>query len=239
MDTNTTNYRKRGIILFAVGTLIGVLLAAGAIWADLEASFYGFSKLTNERLNTLSCPAYMTKNETAAISMRLTNSTDRTVNQLVRAQFSTPLQIVTVDEAREMQPGASKSFAWSVTEDNVDLGFFVFANVYRFATYPIPAQQSMCGIFVVNIPFITGLQFVLLMGALSVVGMGIGWWFWEKGNKPLRDHALDAARAMKFMSILVTVTMVVSMLGSWIMAGLLLVVCILMIFITLRFFVQS
>lgn len=239
MEQISQKYRSMGVALFIVGAAIGFFLSVGAVWANLEASFYGFNKLTNERLDSLRCPPYMTINETATISVRLTNTTDRTINQLVRAQFSTPALIISTDTARSMPPGATEVFSWQVDRNNVDLERFVFASVYRFSNYPMPAQQSICGIFVLPLPWLTGLQFVIITGLLSIAGLVVGWRLWEQGNKPVRDHALEASRAMQFMLGLVPLTMLVSLMGIWILGLMLLVVYLLMSVVTLRFFIRA
>ncbi|RPH57114.1 MAG: hypothetical protein EHM81_12045, partial [Chloroflexi bacterium] len=76
--------------MFSFGILLGILLSAVITWANFEAVFYGFARLSTDQLGTLSCPLLMTSADTRTVSAEFTNPGSKSTQILVRADISTP-----------------------------------------------------------------------------------------------------------------------------------------------------
>ncbi len=139
--------------LFALGVLLGYILAGGLIWAQLEADFYGFPSYSDQRLEGLSCPYLMTSQQQAEIRLQLRNPGKTPLNQMVGIEISTPGPLLSKQEVLFLLPGEEKVVTWPISaRGNRDLGFFIFARAYRYPTYLAPMAQATCGILVLPLP---------------------------------------------------------------------------------------
>jgi hypothetical protein len=217
-----------GLLLFSVGTLLGIGLAGVAIWADFEAVFYGFMKMGNKPISSLQCPVIMTRSETGKISATFKNPLDKPIQLMLRTDISGPT--LSMERTRlALEPGEKKQAEWTVTRDNIDLGFFVFAQVSSYPVYPFPFRQTTCGIFVMDMFGLSGKQ--ITTGALvgSVLGLLIGLGLWQAGNRPLSGRRMEATYAMQFLAVIVLGAMFVAFRGWWLVGILLLTVALLML----------
>lgn len=236
MTSRQRTNRAWGALLYIAGVILGTLIVVISLWANLEADFYGFDNLTSNRLENLSCPLLMTNTETAFMTVKVTNPNPKTIEPLVRADISTPILL---DERREkvvIEPGETREIKWQLTPDNIDLGFFILAKVYVYPTVGLPLREASCGIFVLNLPGLIGGQVLALALGLSLAGMIGGIVLWRQASQPILDRRLMAQRGMVFLAVVVILSMLVSMFGGWVEAGMLLVVIIFTI-IGLMFFV--
>ncbi len=139
--------------LFALGILLGCILAAGLIWAQLEADFYGFPSYSDQRLDALSCPHLMTFQEHAEIRLRVRNPGNTSLNQMVRIEISAPGPLISKQEVLTLSPGEEKEISWPISaQENLDLALFIFARAYRYPTYLARMAQDTCGILVLPLP---------------------------------------------------------------------------------------
>jgi hypothetical protein len=174
-------------LLFALGVLLGYILAGGLIWAQLEADFYGFPFYSDRRLDGLSCPHLMTLQEQAEIRLELRNPGDTPLNQMVSVEISTPGPLFSEREVLSLLPGEEKVVAWPISaRANRDLGFFIFARAYRYPTYLAPMAQATCGILVLPLPGRGDVLlwfWILLTGALILPRL---WHMEDLSNGPQR-----------------------------------------------------
>ena len=75
------------LLIFSIGILIGMAVAGGIIWGDIEASIFDSSIKAKSALR-LSCPVLITTNEAGKISATLKNLEDREREFYVRAHIS-------------------------------------------------------------------------------------------------------------------------------------------------------
>lgn len=77
MTGNKKLLRTLGVVIFAIGMMVGMMMFIFMNWANLEAYFYfGYSAPPDKTLTTLRCPLLMTTSETATVTIRITNNTD-------------------------------------------------------------------------------------------------------------------------------------------------------------------
>jgi hypothetical protein len=229
MDTRKRLSRSLGAVFYLIGILLALVLAGGAAWADFEAEYYGFDRMANKALRTLRCPVLMAASETGHISATFSNSTERSIQLMVRADFSNPGPPRSVRTTLPLAPGERKQLEWAVTSDNVDLGWFIFARVYTYPAYPYPFRQGTCGIIVINLAGLTGSQVFALMITASLLGILVGLGLWERSKGPSGGRRLGTTSAMRFLAVIVLLALLTSLMGWWGIAGLFVVVALLLL----------
>ena len=216
---------------YVVGLIVGLCLIVIAAWADMEATFYGFSRLADSGLRGFSCPVLMTRGETRLISLRVSNTTDSQIHPTIRTEISTSLLSQVSLENLELAPGESKRLEWSVGPENIDLKRFIFAKTLVFSAFPLPNQEATCGIFIVDLPG-SGKVILPILVALRLLGMG--WGLYEMNRSVASNDWVEKyIRPLAFLAIMVVLGLVVSFLGGWVPSILILAVVLLMIVILL------
>ncbi|HSL42973.1 MAG TPA: hypothetical protein VK897_06040 [Anaerolineales bacterium] len=211
---------------YAIGVAAGMLLILVAAWGDMESASYGFSRLANAGLRGLRCPVLMTRSETGRIALQVSNTTDSQISPSIRAQISTSsLQPEEFVDHIQVAPGASQTLEWKVDSENIDLGSFIFAKVLFFSAYPIPSQETTCGILVVDLPG-SGQVIVSVLVVLSLAGMGGG--LYQINRLPaLKDWRRKHLGSITFLASMVVLGLVFSFTGGWISTLLVLVITLL------------
>ena len=233
---NNKNYPQNLHILFyTVGAILGLAVTFFATWADLEASYYGFDRTGGVRLSSLSCPIFMTANETTTISVRLKNSTDKKVSPSIKVDLSSPITQISSIEKTEIAPGETKRLAWAIGPENIDLQRFVFARIWTYAAYPVKDQEANCGVFVLPLPG-SGVVYTWSMVILSLLGMGYGLFVKRNLKSPGRNPDYER---FSFLAIVITLGLVVSYLGLWLAGVLVLVLAFLVIVISIGYSFRS
>lgn len=216
---------------YVIGLIVGLCLIIIAAWADMESTFYGFSRLADSGLRGFSCPVLMTRGETRPISLRVSNTTDSQIHPTIRTEISTSLLSQVSLENLELAPGESKRLEWSVGPENIDLKRFIFAKTLVFSAFPLPNQEATCGIFIIDLPG-SGKVILPILVALSLLGMG--WGLYEMNRSVASNDWVEKyIRPLAFLAIMVVLGLVVSFLGGWVPSILILAVVLLMIVILL------
>ncbi len=160
---------QRQNVLFALGVLLGFVLAAGLTWAQIEASFYGFPHYSDRPLQDFSCPRLMTHREQAELRLKIRNPGQTPLRQMVGIEISSPGPLISERKVISLAPGEEKQVTWTISaKQNLDLGLFIFARAYRYPTYLGPMAQATCGVLVLNLP---GSGSVLLPLWILLVGV--------------------------------------------------------------------
>ncbi|HEY5729217.1 MAG TPA: hypothetical protein VIS72_04145 [Anaerolineales bacterium] len=222
---------------YVIGAIIGLYLVVVSAWANMESAFYGFSRLADAGLGGFNCPVLMTRDETRAISLTVSNKTDGLISPAVKTEISTSNITQEFLENMELAPGESIKLEWTVGPDNVDLERFIFAKTLMFSAHPLPNREATCGIFVINLPG-SGRVILPIMVVLSLLGMGWGLYMMNKSGDSTA-WVTSHIRPMTFLAVLIALGFVVSFMGGWVPSILLLAAALLMIVILLGSFILS
>jgi hypothetical protein len=226
--------RWLGLVSFTVGLLLGLLLIAVPVWADLEASYYGFQPFYAETLPSLHCPVLMERSETGKMWVTVRNKAEREVNQVVLVRLSSPLSIIESKETLTLAPGETRRLTWEINQSNIDLGTFMFAHVATYPVYPVPMREATCGVFVVDFPGLPGnVLFYGLLG-LCVLCLGVGLLLWDTSRISAISQLPQVRMAMSFLVVVLLVGMVSSLAGWW-MVGVVALVVVLLAITTLMY----
>lgn len=210
--------RVLGVVLFAVGVVIGLGLAAIAATGDMEAMLFdaGLAHLRDEALPTLRCPVFITASETGTVRARFKNPTDSDFEFRIFAHVS---QYLTMwREEITMLPvaaGESEQLEWAVTADDAVQGNLVLAKILRTRHYPLPAQLGSCGIFVLNLPFGSGRAILTIAIVVMILCLAGGTALTTTTSGPVTDLRDDLTRAMLVLSATILAGLLISFLGGW------------------------
>ena len=216
---------------YGIGVAVALLLVIVAVWADMEATVYGFERLAGGGLHGLTCPIMMARNETRTIHLNVSNPTEGRISPSIKTQISTRLVPVEFLETFALAPGESKELEWQVGPQNIDLGRFIFAKVLLYSAYPLPSQETTCGIFIVNLPG-DGRVILSVLIALSLVTMG---WSVQQLNRYRASNEWLGKYfgGLIFLAALASLGLIISLIGSWIVALLMMLLALLTIVILL------
>jgi hypothetical protein len=222
-----------GIVFYALGLVLGLFIAGSSFMADIEAEFYGFSDLSKGRFSSLRCPTVLNRNETGKLRATFSNSLDRPIQPIVRLDLSSPTLEQSSRQQLSLDPGQTQVLEWDVDKRNIDLGNFIFAKAYIYPVYPLPLREATCGILVIDLPFLKGSQWLSLALVLSLVGMGVGLFLVSREVRLQTGHPSERLYALTALAIVVVAAIVCGLMGWWILGGILLVICILLIAVML------
>lgn len=196
-----------GVTLCLFGLLLGLTLAAVATWADVEAAFYGFEQFGKKNSTLMRCPVFLTKGEVGSITATFKNPAAQAVRPTVKFQVSNPWLIRTEMRVLSLAPGESYTLQWEVGGEDIVWRRFIFAKMYTFASYPLPDLEQTCGILVLGVSGLRGVQvYYLTLGLAAVLFLG-GLWL-------VKSSALFPAFRQRLHLLLFLLAMVIADLLS-------------------------
>lgn len=238
METKNSKNKLRNAITITVFTLsavVGFALLLISVWGDVEAFMFDLSQRGEKNLGTLVCPVIITPQDTGEFSVELENPLERDIMSAVRVHVSSGfVSLITEDNVKvDLAPKESKKLAWSVNPEDAAYGKMVLVKVFLFRNYPIPSKDATCGIFVINTPHFSGRQ--ILFGGLgfSFIGMLAAIGMWQVNNRLMTGTQRELFRSMTILAGAITIGIVASLLGWWLLGGIGIVVTALLTIITL------
>jgi hypothetical protein len=227
------------VLLFSIGVLTGAALLFAATWADVESVFYGFDRFGNKATSAMHCPVIMAEDESGEIVVRYKNKTDQPIRPSLRLQISSRSLFREESARMSLNPGESETLRWEVTRGDLAIERFIFVKLFSFASYPQRDIEQTCGILVLDLHGFTGSQVLVGTISISLVGMLSGCALWSLVNRPMRDRALDASRAMVTLTVTVSLGIATVLLASWPLGIMLSALSLLLTGVILGFFIQS
>lgn len=223
------------MVCVIIGNLLGLMVTAGMVWADFEGSLFLHSLEGKRGVRRLDCPVLMTHNETREIRLTLKNPGDEDLSHFVVGTISEGYLNIMRQEKEKVvvEPRGKKTLTWEIYPDDAAYQRIVLFQVYVRRTYPYPSLGGTCGVLVLGIPGLKGSQvmtlalgltFVLILGSNGILQ-------YQYRNAALGNRQQYMSKAMYVMSIIITLGMLISSLGYWLLGLILLVVILLMIII--------
>jgi len=241
MKTNQKGIRFLSIVLFFMGTILGMALFGSIVLVNLEAKFFfGGIKIAEEDLKTLHCPPIITPIDRSAVTATITNNTNRTIKPLYRMNMSNNTEITRlVETTPEIAPGETMQVEWMVNPEDAIYGNLILVKVMQYNTRMTPSREATCGTLVLKIPYLSGSQ-VLLTGILSsLVLMRLGIILWLKSNNPLIGRSLNVRNAMLSLVFVIGSGIIASCFGIWLLGIILLAICLLLIVASINFLIPG
>lgn len=241
MNKRQNKLRFLSLVIFTLGTIIGMAVAGGIVWGDLEASLFDSSINANSTLRSLKCPIAITTNEVGTIQATLKNPVEREKKFYVRAHISEGYVSLKreINQQIPVAPGEKETVLWEIYPEDAAYNRVVLFRVYVNASYPVPSQGNFCGVLVLDIPWLTGNQFFYLLLGLSLAGIIGGRWLWRAANPVMNENTASMGNAMNALVVIVYGAILTGYVGMWILGILLFAVSVLMIGVILGRYVPS
>jgi hypothetical protein len=240
MQSKKKLYRTLGITLFYAGMLAGMAMFVMMNWAYFEAYFFfGYSIPADKTLTTLRCPLLMTTGETGAVTMSVTNNTDRDLEALIRTEISYYGAARSERVYYPLAAGETRNLSWTVTSDDMVFGHLVMARVYVYNAYTLPSLTKTCGTVMLNLPGLTGIELFFIVLAFSLASMATGWGLWLTGSRPLQADGLIATRAMVIFTVITVIGLLAGIIGLWGVGLICTVGGVLLIFTVAGYYIQK
>jgi len=239
MKDNRT-VRILSLVAFSIGLLLATILIGITVWGDLEAILFDPGIQQEAKLGSLRCPVMMTSREAATVRARVKNSLDRPTDVFVRARITQGFVTLIREETTQfsLAPGESRRVEWAVGSEDAAYKRLVLVKMTVQSGYPLPNRQGTCGILVLNTPILTGNQLYFLGVTISLIcaiGGGITWFRSHPHRLGLK---VQIARLMVFLSFVVIIGLVVSLLGLWVVGLVALIVILLTVGVFIGYLTQ-
>jgi hypothetical protein len=209
--------RVLGSIVFIVGVLLFVFIGAISIWGDIEATFFDASLIQAKKLGHLNCPAVITSNETSEVTAKITNVDQRPVIIEVKAHvtdgFVTLMNEYKTDVS--LEPGQSNIVDIPIAPENAAYGRLILVRVHQMKELTNPYQNASCGVVLVNIPFLTGNQFVILVMSLGILLTVGGLFIWALNSRPIILQRKRGLVAMIVFAAIAILLAIIGLAGFW------------------------
>jgi hypothetical protein len=223
---------------FTAGLLVLAAMAFVSAWPDMEASVFdaGTASVADRALHALQCPVLITPDETANVSARFHNDTDRLQSFLVRARVSHGYVTLVRQNSQQvrLRPGESVTLTWPVRAEDAAYGRLILVRVLAMSGPGRPARQSSCGVLVAGVPGVSG-QVLFSLGVIAGLGLliaGAAWW--SVGRRPLNRRDARRARRAALVAVAVAASLVTGLAGWWLLSHLLLIGSALLVLVVLE-----
>lgn len=217
---NNKKVRSIGFGIFIIGTILLAFIGAVSVWGDLESTVFNAAITRRDRLTTLKCPAVITTNETGIITASFYNPDDESLDMETRT-YVTDGYVVLMKEITTkftLAPDETSSVEVQVTADNAAYDRLILVRMHQLRRNPLPHRTASCGIVVVDIPFLTGTQFIILVISMGILLSGGGLTLWALNAKPIVWERRKIFRTMIVFAVAALLMAILGLMGRWFVA---------------------
>lgn len=217
-------------ILIIIGVLFFILIGGLSIWADLEASLFNSARRSTTPLSSLNCPSFISSTETGTVSASFNNPSNRIIKPKIQTFVSDGYVILMREKVDrlELEPGETESVEIEVSAVNAVYNRIILVRMHQFAYRPLPYRNASCGIYVVDLPFLTGIQFIYLGLGLGTIFSGVGIVLWGFSSRPIVWDRLTNLQWMIAFILLSILISIIGLVSLWLLGVFLFVLWILL-----------
>jgi len=216
--TNTVKTRRLlyPIFLIVIGALQFVLVGLVAVRGDIKSITFDNQHLASEPLSTLHCPVLITARETGVVSATIINETKKEVSIPIRAVIRNGISgdVQTIESEIPLGSYESQELTWPINASNAAADQFILVRVHQMVYSSNPYLNASCGVLVVNVPFLTGSQLILITMGLATLLSSAGLLIWGLSSTPKGWHNPGFKRWGFFLAIALLLA-VVALSGYW------------------------
>ena len=215
--------QRMSILLIIIGGLCFIAIGGMAIWADIEAAIFDMARRSSESIPTLKCPAVITTDEIAIVSASFSNPTERDATPLIRTRVTDGYVTLKREYNTRLmlEPGETEIVEIRVDAEDAAYNRLILIRMHQFGYGPFRYRNASCGILILNIPLLTGTQFVVLILVLGGLISALGIYFWIMLTKPgKRDDNSSLHKLLLFICIALLIA--ISGLFGWWLLGIIL-----------------
>jgi len=227
--------KNAGLVLTAFGSLLGIALSAMLIWADIEANLFKYGVTGDKNLPFLDCPLLINGEEENFIKVRIRNNRDKEMTPYIRAYVSEEDIFISRQSATALTilPGDRAEIIWKIYPEDAVYDQFVFFRIFLHDDFPYPSRYGSCGVWVTNIPGLSGEQITRLSLGTIFLSLIIGNVLMRMDPLPQGDPKQEISTGLKYLSGLVLIDLILALLGFWLILSLIILVVTVVISIIL------
>jgi hypothetical protein len=222
--------RILGIITLMLGILLFVFIAVVSLWGDIEATFFDASLIQADRIKHLQCPPVITTNEISKVTAEITNTDRKPVTIEVRAHVTNGFVTLMNEYITDvpLEPGETKPVDVPIAPANAAYDRLILVRVHQMKELSNPYQNASCGVVLVNVPFLTGRQFVMLVMSLGVLLTAGGFGLWAFNSRPIILQRKRTFISLLIFAAIAILLATISLIGIWILGVIVAAVWLLM-----------
>jgi hypothetical protein len=95
--------------------------------------------------------------------------------------------------------------------------------MHQFPYGPLPYRNASCGIYVINIPFLTGQQFIIISLVLGLIFSGVGLLLWALSSRPIVWDKLTRIHELLALILLAIFICITGLSSMWLLGVFLLI----------------
>ena len=184
--------------IFLAGILFILFLSGGVLWGEIEARTYT-PQIGDEGLG-INCPFVLSPSETGTISAAITNTVDEETSPVVTAEISRSDGQQQLSQTLSLAPHEKRTLQWTVEPSEIIYGRLILVNILQSRYRDLPSRQGACGILVLSLFSLTGLQAFSLLLFTGLTSLLLGAAIWLRANRPLNDLGRSTAQACGVMA---------------------------------------
>ncbi len=182
-----------GGLIFLAGILLILFLSGGVLWGEIEARTYT-PQIGDDGLG-INCPFILSPSETGTISAAITNTLDEETSPVVTAEISRTEGQQQLSQTLSLAAHEKQTLRWTVDPSEIIYGRLILVNILQSRYRDLPSRQGACGILVLSLFSLTGLQAFGLLLFTGFMSSLLGAAIWLRANQPLNDLGRSTAQA--------------------------------------------
>jgi hypothetical protein len=223
MNSQHRVLRIAALAIYFTGLILAAAFAAGAAWADFEASLFDVNSmsLAQQNIGSFSCPVAITRNEIGKVRASVSNPTDSARNFTVRAHVSEGFVLWMAEDEQvvPLEPGHTKTLEWSVSPEQAAWERLILVRVYVPRNRQIPPQTASCGILLLDTVALSGSTIVGGMLGASLLGIVGGIGLWAAASRPLTEQRRQRLYGLLAVGGMILAAVIGGLLGVYVLVG--------------------
>jgi hypothetical protein len=208
-------YKWTGLVLFFLGSGIGLFLAGVMTWSEMEANLA--SSLPDSKRLKFSCPLMLSPAESGTIRAEIVNETDKEVKPVVTAGFGQPdsLDQEFATQTYILAPGETQTVQWTVDDSHTAFENIVPVVIVQSRYSHNPPRRGACGILIFSLFGLPGSRSLVFIVSSAVLLMAAGLAFALPGFAAQGDETKSLRQAVVFLAVLTIIALTSALFRLW------------------------
>jgi hypothetical protein len=203
-----------GILLFLLGTGIGLTLTGIMTWGEMESNLA--INIPDAKGLDLSCPLMLAYNETGIVQAVIVNETEKEVKPVIKAGFGQPdsLSQQKIEETHILAARKSQTLQWSIDASQSAFGRIIPVSIIQSRYSRNPPRWGACGVLLFSLFGLNGATSLALIIVTSLLLLAAGIFL----TYPIliaRGDALRSLRQAGGLLTFLTITALISAIFRW------------------------
>lgn len=203
-----------GILLFLIGTAIGLSLAGIMTWGEMEANLA--INIPDAKGLQLTCPLVLAYNETGTVQAVIVNSTEKEIKPVIKAGFGQPdsLSQQKIEETHILAARKSQTLQWSIDASQSAFGRIIPVSIVQSRYNRNPPRWGACGVLLFSLFGLNGATSLTLIVGTSLLLLAAGIYL-AYPTLTARGDALRSLRQAGGLLAFLTITALISAIFRW------------------------